>query len=58
MDSLIKISVALALSTLLTGKLPEILKIVKRAQLTLVQESKASRWPKAFRYKIRYDRSY
>jgi hypothetical protein len=47
LDSLIKLSVALAISAIFTGNLPKILIIVKKAQIDLIQESKASRWPKA-----------
>lgn len=47
MDSLIKISVSLALTAIFTGNLPRVLKVVRRAQIELIQESKASKWPKA-----------
>lgn len=47
MDSLIKISVSLAMAAIFTGNLPRVLKVVRRAQIELIQESKASRWPKA-----------
>lgn len=47
MDSLIKISVSLAIAAVFTGNLPKILKAVRRAQIELIQESKASKWPKA-----------
>jgi hypothetical protein len=46
MDSLIKISVSLAMAAVFTGNLPKVLKVVKRAQIELIQESKASKWPK------------
>lgn len=32
-----------------TGKLPWILKQVRKAQFELIQDSKASKWPKAMR---------
>lgn len=47
MDSLTKISVSLAMFAVFTGNLPKILKVVRRAQIELIQESKASKWPKA-----------
>lgn len=47
MDSLIKISVSLAIAAVFTGNLPKVLKVVRRAQIELIQESKASKWPKA-----------
>jgi hypothetical protein len=47
MDSIIKISVSLAMATVFMGNLPKVLKVVRRAQLELIQESKASKWPKA-----------
>ena len=47
MDSLIKISVSLAMAAVFTGNLPKVLKVVRRAQIKLIQESKASIWPKA-----------
>jgi hypothetical protein len=42
--SLIQIAVTLAILAISTGKLPFILKEVRKAQLVLLEESKASRW--------------
>lgn len=47
MKYLIKIAVVLAFAALASGNLPTILLNVKKAQLRLIQESKASKWPKA-----------
>lgn len=47
MDSLVKISVALATAAILAGNLPKILKTIRKGQMELIQESKASNWPKA-----------
>ncbi len=47
MNYLIKISVVLALAAVASGNLPTILLHVKKAQLQLIQDSKASKWPKA-----------
>lgn len=47
MNSLIRISVILAFAAVTTGNLPKILIQVRKAQLQLIQDSKASRWPKA-----------
>lgn len=43
MESLIKISVSLAIVTIFAGNQHKVLKILKRAQIELVQDSKASR---------------
>ena len=42
--SLIKMAVTLAILAVATGNLPLILKEVRKAQLVLLEESKASRW--------------
>lgn len=47
MNSLIKIAVVLAFAAVSTGNLPKILNQVRKAQFQLIQESKASKWPKA-----------
>lgn len=47
MNSLIKISVVLALAAVSSGNLPKILNQVRKAQFQLIMESKASKWPKA-----------
>ena len=46
MNNLIKICVPLAILTVSTGQLPRMLKIVRVAQLKLIKESQASKWPK------------
>jgi hypothetical protein len=47
MNYLIKIAVVLAFAAVASDNLPIILLHVKKAQLQLIQESKASKWPKA-----------
>ncbi len=47
MNYLIKIATILAFAAVARGKLPTILFLIKKAQLQLIQESKASKWPKA-----------
>ncbi|MGE3610734.1 MAG: hypothetical protein AB7I27_14170 [Bacteriovoracaceae bacterium] len=47
MNNLIKISVILAFAAVASGNLPKILFQVRRAQLQLIQDSKASKWPRA-----------
>jgi hypothetical protein len=47
MNYLVKIAVVLAFAAVASGNLPMILLQVKKAQLQLIQESKASKWPKA-----------
>lgn len=47
MNNLIKISVILAFAAVATGNLPRILIIVRKGQIQLIQDSKASKWPKA-----------
>lgn len=53
MNSLIKIAVVLAIGAVASGNLPTILNQVRKAQLQLIMESKASTWPKATRMPIR-----
>ena len=47
MNSLIKIAIALAVVAISTGNLPWILFQVRKAQIHLIIESQASKWPKA-----------
>ncbi len=47
MNSLIKIAVVLAFAAVTSGNLPKILIQVRKAQMQLIMESKASKWPKA-----------
>lgn len=47
MKSLITIAATLALVAVASGNLPKILLQVRKAQIKLIQESKASNWPKA-----------
>lgn len=49
MNSLIKIAVVLAFAAVSSGNLPKILNQVRKAQLQLIQKTKASKWPKAMR---------
>lgn len=49
MNSLIKIAVILAFGKVASGNLPTILNQVRKAQLQLIMESKASSWPKTMR---------
>lgn len=46
MSNLIKIAVALAFLAIASGNLPKILFEVRKAQLQLIQDTKASNWPK------------
>jgi hypothetical protein len=43
-NSLVKMAVTLAILSVGTGKMPQILKCVRKAQLEILNESKASRW--------------
>lgn len=52
MNSLIKIAVVLAFGAIASGNLPTILNQVRKAQLQLIMESKASNWPKAMRMPV------
>lgn len=47
MNSLIKIAVVLAFTAVTSGNLPKILIQVRKAQMQLIMDSKASKWPKA-----------
>jgi hypothetical protein len=42
--SLVQVAVTVALLAVSTGKLPLILKEVRKAQLALLEESKATKW--------------
>ena len=48
MNNLIKVAVTLAFITVATGNFPKILHQVRIAQMQLLNESQASKWPKAF----------
>jgi len=48
MNNLIKIAVTLAFIAASTGQLPKIIKEVRIAQLKLLKESQASKWPKVW----------
>ena len=47
MSDLIKIAMILAFIAVGSGNLPKILNLVRKAQIQLVKESQASKWPKA-----------
>lgn len=47
MGKLITLAATLAIITVSTEQLPKVLKEVRVAQLKLLQESQASKWPKA-----------
>ncbi len=47
MSSLVKVSVFLAFSASATGNLPKVLSEVRKAQVSLLKNSRASSWPKA-----------
>ena len=47
MKSLVTIATTLALLAVATGNLPRILHQVRKAQVHLIIESQASKWPKA-----------
>lgn len=47
MNSLIKIAVVLAFTAVASGNLPNILIQFRKAQMKLIMESKASKWPRA-----------
>lgn len=55
MKSLIQISATLAIIAFTSGNLPWIITQVRKAQVKLIQESKASKWPKALKI-IQYRR--
>jgi hypothetical protein len=47
LDKLISAVAIIACMAAATGQLPRIINAVHRAQLQLIQDSKASKWPKA-----------
>ena len=46
-EKLAPFAIALAVLASSTGQLPKVINAVRRAQVQLIQESKASKWPKA-----------
>lgn len=46
-EKLVPFAIALAVLASSTGQLPKVINAVRRAQVQLIQESKASKWPKA-----------
>lgn len=48
MSKLISIATTLAFLAVASGNLPWILKQVRRAQIQLIMDSQASKWPKAW----------
>lgn len=48
LDKLIQSIAVIAILVVGSGKLPKALKIVREAQLQLIQETKASKWGQAF----------
>lgn len=47
LDKLIQAVAVLAIVAASTGQLPRIINLVRKAQVQLIQDSKASKWPKA-----------
>ncbi len=47
LDKLIQAVAIIAVLAASTGQLPRIINFVHKAQIQLIQESKASKWPKA-----------
>jgi len=47
MNNLIIIATLLAFAAVASGNLPKVLLHVKKAQMQLIQDSKASKWPRA-----------
>jgi len=47
LDKMISAVAIVACMAVATGQLPSIINAVHRAQIQLIQESKASKWPKA-----------
>jgi hypothetical protein len=47
MEKLINFAVVLVVAAAMTGQLPKAIKAVQIAQLQLIKESQASKWPKA-----------
>jgi hypothetical protein len=46
-EKLVPYALALAIFASLTHSLPNVINAVRRAELQLIQDSKASKWPKA-----------
>ena len=46
-EKLALFALAVALAVASTGHLPQFINAIRRAQIQLIQESKASKWPKA-----------
>ena len=50
-DKLISMAVVLAVLSAGTGQLHRMINTVRKAQLQLIQDTKATKWPKAFKLK-------
>lgn len=48
LDRLIQAVAALAVLAALTGHLPQMIAYARKTQFQIIQDSKASKWPKAF----------
>jgi hypothetical protein len=46
-DKLVPFAIAFALLAAITGQLPRFINAVRLAEFRLIQDSKASKWPKA-----------
>ena len=46
-EKLAPFAIVLAVLVSSTGQLPKVINAVRRAQIQLIQDSKASKWPKA-----------
>ena len=46
-EKMIPIAAAFAILAVPTGQLPKIINLVHKVQIQLIQDSKASKWPKA-----------
>jgi hypothetical protein len=56
LDKLISAIAIIACMTAATGQLPHIINVLHRAQVLLIQDSKASKWPKAMLLPIQSNR--
>lgn len=52
-EKLIPLAATIAILAASTGQLPKIINLVHKAQIQLIQDSKASKWPKAMLLPVR-----
>jgi len=53
MRTLINLACTLAIASMVSNNLPKIIYVMNKAKLQLIQDSKASKWPKAVQLSVK-----